>query len=215
MHSAHTSLYYTKYRAAPVKSIQTIYFDWGGVIADDPGDDFLHNLLVKVGASSAEADDIFNSCKIDFMSGKLSEAEFWQRLQDDYGLSIHENISDDFMAWSGLRANDTLLALVDKAKANGLGVALLSNMIEPTYNVLAGSGHFKHFDHAVISCKVGSAKPEKQIYEIALHEMNAQPETSLFIDDKPRNLEPAAAMGFSTILATNPEQIIADLSAYL
>lgn len=195
--------------------IQTIFFDWGGVIADDPGDDFLGSLLRSVGATDDQVEEIFETYMLRFMKGEISEVDYWQMLQGHYGLTVHDTISEEFQKWNGLIKNDAVFALVGAARARGMRTAALSNIIEPTYNVLAAAGYFNAFDKVIASCKVGWAKPEKEIYEIALRELNATAETSLFIDDKPRNLEPAAAMGFRTILAQNPQQIVADVTAYL
>ena len=61
------------------------------------------------------------------------------------------------------------------------------------------------------SYKVGYGKPDKQIYDIALIKMDTIAERSLFIDDKQSFLDPAIKMGFTTILAVSPEQIIRDV----
>lgn len=196
-------------------NIQAIFFDWGGVIADDPGDDFLGSLLRQIGATDSQVEEIFDTYMFRFMKGELSETEYWSNLQAHYGLAVHDTISEEFKKWKGLSTNDKVFSLVGKARSKGIRTAALSNIIEPTYNVLASAGYFKAFDTVIASCKVGSAKPEKEIYEIALRELNVTAEASLFIDDKPRNIEPAAAMGFRTILAKNPQQIIDDVMAYI
>jgi putative hydrolase of the HAD superfamily len=195
--------------------IDTVFFDWGGVIADDPGEDFLTRVLLDAGASNEQAQAIYVTYMRDFISGKISEAAFWQALRDHYGLTIHPSISDTFLEWRGLIANKQVLALADKAKTLGLKTALLSNMIEPTYNALLKTDHFGRFDATIISWQVGCAKPDEAIYHLALEHMHTAAERSLFIDDKQKNLDPAAKLGFTTILAYNPEQIVRDVSAAL
>lgn len=195
--------------------IRTIFFDWGGVIADDPGDDFLRQLLYSIGASEPQVQEIYDSYMRRFMRGELSEQQYWQELRQKYGFSFDDSISRRFKQWRGLIVNDDVLELAKTARAKGLQTAILSNVIEPTYNVLAATGHFNEFDEVIASCLVGYAKPEQQIYELALERMHTTAEQSLFIDDKPKNLEPAAAMGFTTILAVEPEQILRDLQPYI
>lgn len=195
--------------------IDTIFFDWGGVIADDPGDDFLLNLLRKIGATDTQAKEIYDGTMRRFIRGEISEAEYWQMLRERYGFTIHENISEDFKEWRGLVKNDEVLALVDEARAVGVQVALLTNVIEPTYNVLANAGYYDSFDAVIASCKVGLAKPQTEIYQLALEQMGAMAEKSLFIDDKQRNIDPARTLGFHTVLAENPTQIIEDVMRYI
>lgn len=191
--------------------MKTIFFDWGGVIADDPGDDFLTKLLLDIGANPEQIQEIFQLYMKRFMRGEISEAEYWDVLRAKYGFVIHESISDEFRKWSGLKANESVLALVNEAKKQGWQTALLSNVIEPTYNVLQAAGFYDKFDTIIASCKEGFAKPEITIYELALKRLNTTAQESVFIDDKQTNLEPAKQIGFKTILAQNPEQIILDL----
>lgn len=193
----------------------TVFFDWGGVIANDPGDEFLSDLIKSVGASDVQIQEIFDTYMKRFMRGQLSEAEYWQELRTKYGLVIHDSISDEFKKRRGLVANDDILALAKDLKADGLNIAILSNVIEPTYNVIKQAGYYKLFDDVIASCKVGYVKPENEIYEIALKRSNVTASESIFIDDKQYCLDPAEIMGFKTILAQSPEQIIRDVRSQI
>lgn len=195
--------------------MKTIFFDWGGVVADDPGDDFLKELLVSIGASPEQIEEIFQLHMKRFMRGQISEAEYWNELRSTYGFTIHESISEEFAKWSGFVANQDILALADEAKEKGWQVAILSNVIEPTYNVLKKAGLYDKFDAVIASCEEGFAKPELYIYRTALERLNTSPEESVFIDDKQRNLSPALDMGLRVILAETPEQIIRDVRKVL
>lgn len=194
---------------------KTVFFDWGGVIANDPGDEFLGDLIRSVGASDTQVQEIFETYIKRFMRGQISEAEYWQELRNNYGLAIHDSISDEFKKWRGLIANEDILSLAKELKASGLNIAILSNVIEPTYNVIEQAGYYDLFDTVIASCKVGYVKPEKEIYEIALNRFDTTASESVFIDDKQYCLDPAAAMGFKTILAQSPEQIIRDVRSCL
>ncbi len=195
--------------------MKTIFFDWGGVVADDPGDDFLIKLLQDIGATPNQTREIFQRYMKQFMTGDITEAEYWKALRNNYGFEINDSISQEFTKWRGLVANQQVLSLVDEAKLKGWRVAILSNVIEPTYNTLNDAGHYDKFEVVIASCKEGVAKPDREIYEIALKKLGASAEESVFIDDKQRNLDPAQEMGFKTILAQNPEQVVADIKALL
>ena len=41
-------------------SIKTVFFDWGGVIAPDPGDDFLSSLLRRIGANDEQIQEMYD-----------------------------------------------------------------------------------------------------------------------------------------------------------
>ena len=84
-----------------------------------------------------------------FMRGQISESEYWTELKTNYGFSIPDTISQEFMKWTGLRANEDILDLVDAVKIRGLQTAIFSNVIEPTYNVLDAAGYYGLFDTIV------------------------------------------------------------------
>lgn len=180
-------------------------------MADDPGDDFLAKVLRDVGATDAQINEIFQKYMGQFMRGKLSEDEYWHAIQNDYNLTIPTDIPSKFMQWNGLVANDEVLALVKDLRLKGIKVAILSNVIEPTYTVLDNAGFYSLFDEVIASCKVGYAKPDSEIYERALRQLDTRAQEALFIDDKERNLEPARRIGMQTVLARTPEQIINDI----
>lgn len=196
-------------------AIDTIFFDWGGVLADDPGDEFLGKLLASLGATNEQIHEIYTTYMRRFMRGEITEAEYWQTLRDEYGFTVAQNISDEFLNWNGLIVNERVRDLVLEARARGIQTALLSNVIEPTYAALERSGCYDIFDTLIASCKVGYAKPQQEIYDLALQHTGTTAEKSVFVDDKQSNLTPAQAMGFSTILATSPDQIIQDVTRYL
>ena len=63
------------------------------------------------------------------------------------------------------------------------------------------------------SCWVGILKPARRIYEVALAMSQAEPEGSVFIDDRERNLEPARALGMRTIRFTDALRLRQELAA--
>lgn len=195
--------------------IEAIFYDWGGVLADDPGEGFLSQLLRDNGAGADQVEAIYNGYMRSFMRGEISEARYWELLRTDYGLTIHPSISEEFKRWNGLEVNRRVLRQAIELRQRGLRTAILSNVIEPTYKALVSTGYFDNFDAVIASCQVGFAKPQPEIYQLALQQLNVAAEQALFIDDKPRNLEPAGRLGFHTILAQNPQQIIDDLDAAL
>ena len=58
-------------------------------------------------------------------------------------------------------------------------------------------------------------KPRREIFDIMLRGQQSLPGETLFIDDGPRNVEVAAAMGMHTLCPHNNEDWIAPLHALL
>jgi putative hydrolase of the HAD superfamily len=62
------------------------------------------------------------------------------------------------------------------------------------------------------SCWIGVLKPALRIYEVALAMSQAKPESSVFIDDRERNLEPARSLGMRTIRFIDAPRLRQDLA---
>lgn len=194
-----------------MSQIKVVFFDWGGVIADDPGDDFLRQIIGEAGVSEQKIHEILQTEMKDFMRGKLTSEVFWQRVEAASGVVLPTGIHDRFLDWPGLKANQMILSFVDELRSQNIKTAVLSNVIEPSYQAIQQAGYYGYFDAVFASCQLGYAKPDSEIYTIALAGMGCSPGETVFIDDKQRSLDPAEALGTATVLAQNPEQIVRDV----
>ena len=61
------------------------------------------------------------------------------------------------------------------------------------------------------SCYFGVRKPGRKIYELALQVTQAWPEDSVFIDDRPENLEPARQLSMHAVRFVELQQLRKDL----
>jgi HAD superfamily hydrolase (TIGR01509 family) len=52
-----------------------------------------------------------------------------------------------------------------------------------------------YFDHKVFSHEVGSMKPDRRIYDVAIAAARKPPESLFFTDDRPENIASAASLG--------------------
>ncbi len=104
--------------------------------------------------------------------------------------------------------------------ANELGkkypLALLSNS-ESSYlrNILIEKDLEKLFDVILISSEISVAKPDREMFEIALNKLGITPEEAVFIDDQQKNIEAAKALGIKGIRFQDLEQLKKDLSKLL
>ncbi len=93
--------------------------------------------------------------------------------------------------------------VVSRLKRSGYVVSLMSN----TYEIHAKSnelrGFYDLFDNIFLSNEIGFRKPNIKKYVYVLNELNAKPESCVFIDDKLINLIPAKQLGISVIKFDN------------
>ena len=71
------------------------------------------------------------------------------------------------------------------------------------------------FEAFLSSCWLGLRKPTQKFYSRALAIAQADPKTSLFIDDREQNISPARALGMTAILFESPDQLRSDLERVL
>lgn len=90
--------------------------------------------------------------------------------------------------------------LIRDLKAAGYRLYVLSNMSREFIAFLRRFPVYACFDGEVVSCEEGTVKPEPRIYEILLRRYALDPAETLFIDDRPANLEAAARFGIRTQL---------------
>ena len=103
-------------------------------------------------------------------------------------------------------------ALVRELKPHYL-LAVLSNTFDPEMDILIAETHGLKdiFDVVVSSAKVGLAKPEPEIYQVTLDQLNVSPGEALFIDDMPRNTMAAEVLGIPSIVFESPAQLRREL----
>ena len=63
------------------------------------------------------------------------------------------------------------------------------------------------------SCWLGIAKPSPRIFELALAMSQAEPGSSVLVDDRPRNCDAARALGMQTVQFTDVERLRGEFAA--
>jgi HAD superfamily hydrolase (TIGR01509 family) len=113
------------------------------------------------------------------------------------------------------RLQTDVFEFAQQLKEEGFKVAALSNLISPVAFFVKRFRHLESFETWIISCDVGVAKPNPLIYRLMLNKLKIKPEECIFIDNRRRNLKPAAAMGMGVVQARNAQQIIREVRSLL
>ena len=92
-----------------------------------------------------------------------------------------------------------------KVRASGLGIVLVSNCAENTRAMLAAKGLLDLADAAILSCEVGLAKPDPEIYLLAVQALGVPAADAVMLDDQPRFCAGATAAGLRAIQVARPE----------
>lgn len=89
-------------------------------------------------------------------------------------------------------------AIAERISASGMPLYALTNWSAETWPLgLAGFPFLGElFDGIVVSGQEGVAKPHPRLFEILNDRYGLDPETTVFIDDSPKNVATAAALGY-------------------
>lgn len=124
--------------------------------------------------------------------GDISQEELFKQLSVLAGVSAEE-IEKDWEAH--IRFNTELIQFIKELRAQ-YKIGLLSNATSPFFHtVMALSGTAGLFDQVIVSSEIGHAKPEPEIYETMLSNMELAPSEALMIDDSQINLDGAKRVG--------------------
>ncbi len=124
---------------------------------------------------------------------------------------------DDFYGYmlnqSKLLPNGALGILEELAASDKCMLGALNNEArEMNEYRLQYFGLRKYFKVALSSCYLGLRKPEPAMYKRALDILGRPPERVLFIDDRPENVDGAAAVGLKAIRFEGAESLRQDLA---
>ena len=121
-------------------------------------------------------------------------------------LSKHLNLYRE----SSLENDQDVMDLIEKLKEN-YKVICLTNTEKEVADYNWGRGLFNDFDSAFISVEMGMMKPDREIYEKVLENLEISADDALFIDDKQEYVDGAEEVGIKSIKFENYSQLKREL----
>ncbi|MFB6816731.1 HAD-IA family hydrolase [Streptomyces sp. NPDC056347] len=118
------------------------------------------------------------------------------------------------LAEAPFRADDVVVGMLRRVREH-LPLVLVTNATVRLEADLAALGLADLADHVVSSARVGVAKPDRRIYEIAAGRAGAAAERCLFVDDRPENVEAAAGIGMTGLHYREPADLLGPLGFLL
>jgi putative hydrolase of the HAD superfamily len=128
--------------------------------------------------------------------GRIDTSEFWGRV------GVRHELEDEYL--SRFRLSDGIRDMLGMAAERFERVACLSNDLSEWSRKLRRRFQLEpYFAGWYISGDVGVRKPDRQIYERMLTELNVDPSHVIFVDDRVKNLDAAAELGLQTVYYDN------------
>ncbi|MDP2104267.1 MAG: HAD family phosphatase [Candidatus Gracilibacteria bacterium] len=194
--------------------IKAIIFDFGGVFStDDDIREFWQNNAEKLGVDAEEANRISLSIWFEARVGKIDSTIFWEKLGAFTKMSP-ESFKKYFIEYTGFR--DELHQFVKKNLYGKYKLAILSNQIESWLEPILEEKKFREiFDIIITSYNTGLVKPDREIYEKVIQDLNLKAEECIYIEDRPKNLEPAKNLGMNVIEFRDYDSFLKELDFLL
>lgn len=187
-------------------TIKLIIFDLEDVLVKS-----WHEIVRELDISEVDFKAVDNSdLRVDLQLGKISEDDFFKefikRTHTKYSVEELKTLVRKY-----LMPINAMLDLVKGLKSR-YKLAILSNFTKEWADFLIKKYEFdKLFDATFWSFEHGIKKPWHEAYLKVIEHFKIPPENCLLIDDKIRNTEAAAKLGFATITFESHEQLRKEL----
>ncbi|MCR4327316.1 MAG: HAD-IA family hydrolase [Nanoarchaeota archaeon] len=190
--------------------LKVIVFDVEGVLQIAKNKSYQKRLHTNLGVHEnvlkklkISLDTYFDLLDTDYslsMEGKIKKSKLLSRLSEKFKYPKNKIEKLYSSAYTNKYLENTfLLDLVKNLKKKGFKVAVLSDQWHLSSPSLIPKKFYRIFNPVVVSCDVGTRKPNLDIYKILLKKLKVLPKEVLFIDDRPWNLPPAEKLGIKTI----------------
>jgi epoxide hydrolase-like predicted phosphatase len=202
-------------------SIKAVIFDFGNVLYRTPdlkeikkfkrwieptGWELIRALIESPGESEYVRD---------LMTGKVEEDALWELIVQHW--NINPRLLSFFrqLGMSKGRLNHELLNIIPKLRTQ-FKTSILSNAASDARGMYVGIYQMdKIMDDIVISAEVHIAKPDLQIFTVALQRLGIEAHEAIFIDDLKENVEAAKKVGLMSIWHQTNEETMRELRGML
>jgi len=197
--------------------IRGVIFDYGRVLAytqsQEPRAAWERRLGLQPGALTRAVHNEHSWMAA--QRGVLTSDRHWQAVGTRLGLLPEDTAALRAAFYSGDVLNVELVACIDRLRASGLRVGLLSNFSTDLRAMAAQQDLLRRFDALAISGEIGVMKPDPAAYRAVLAMLGLDAPTCVFIDDVPANVAAAQALGMHGIVFADNASCLASLARLL
>ena len=195
-----------------MEAVESVIFDWGGVLIDDPRPGLLRYCAEAFDVSQEHYVPAHDSFLDEFHTGAIIEQMFWHRISAELGKPAPEISSLWYEAFrSAYVPKPEVFSLATSLHDKGYKTALLSNTELPAVGFFHEQ-NYNMLDVLVFSCVERIAKPEREIYEITLNRLGSKAEQTVFTDDRCDYIQGARKAGLHAILFEGIDQLKSELT---
>ena len=180
--------------------IAAVYFDFGGVVAEEG---FREGLFAIGRKNGLEPETFFGTVddiiyESGYLLGRTDETHFWDRVRKGTGVSGRDSeLRKEILVRFLLRPD--MIASVDLLRSRRIIVSLLSDQTNWLEEIDRRTDLFGHFDRIFNSYRIHKSKRDASIFRDVCAVLGVKPEEALFVDDNIEHINRARGQGLQTI----------------
>lgn len=180
--------------------IKAVIFDCFGVLVRDAWHPFINKYFDPESEAFVDASTSLRKVA----AGLMSYDDFYAEMSVATGIDKGEVKA----LLTGNTADDELFSYIEETLRPSYKIGMLSNAGSDRTPELFGRERLKLFDDIVLSYQFGTAKPDEEIYEIALSRLGVEASEAVFIDDVEYYCAAAEKVGMKAIEHKDTAQTI-------
>jgi epoxide hydrolase-like predicted phosphatase len=201
-------------------SIRAVFFDLGGVLLRTEYQAPRQHLAERFGMDYEDIEQIVfwpggvNGSAARATLGEITEEEHWHNVMRmlKQPVSEYKNFEREF--FGGDILDRTLIQFIRSLRPK-YKTGLISNAWSGLRSYVVREKFDDAFDYLIISSEVGVAKPEAEIFQIALKQLGVRPSEAIFVDDVLENVEACRKIGMYGIQFKDSQKVIKQIQALL
>lgn len=196
-----------------MSDVTALFWDVGGVILSNGWDEHARAEAAKRYAlDPADYEQRHKLAEVELETGAITLETYLDRTIFYRERPFTREEFREFMFAQSSEKKDTRALLDELTASRRYFMATLNNeSLELNSYRIRKFDLQRNFTAFFTSCYLGLRKPDPRIYQATLGITQRAPEECVFIDDRPKNLEPARALGMHAILFESAAQLRASL----
>ena len=199
--------------------IRAVFFDLGGVLLRTEYQAPRQLLAEQFGMDYEDIEKVVfgggpNGSAARATVGQITEEEHWQAVMKMLKLPASEAKRVEAEFFGGDILDRTLIQFIRSLRPK-IKTGLISNAWSGLRDYIVREKFDDAFDYLIISSEVKVAKPEAEIFQIALKQLGVSPSEALFVDDVLENVEACRKIGMYGIQFKDSQKVIRQIQALL
>lgn len=195
--------------------IDIVLFDFGGVLAEKGFEEGLRAIAVRHGLDGSDFYNMVLDCihATGYLTGHADEHVFWQEIRNNTGIGDDDTTLRNEVL-SRFLPRPWMFDIVEKLKASGVGVAILSDQTNWLDELNERYDFFRLFDGIYNSYHLGKSKVDPSHFADTISRLDKSPERILFVDDTKAHCETAHKAGIHAINFVDRESFLKEIRCF-